>query len=169
MTIIDASATKVFEDQMLVVDTYGNASAQHAFDLDTGEQDVNVVNWRGVQPSSLLSGRVDVRVGVMATAVLTANAIAANAIGASELATDAAQEIADEIFRMTTATIEAAGGGVPDARTLYGVIGALMHKHERDAADNNIVLYQSDDVTVLVTIPITKSSTLDPIKTIDPP
>lgn len=35
ITIIDATATKIFEDQMLVVDTYGNASAQHALDLDT--------------------------------------------------------------------------------------------------------------------------------------
>jgi hypothetical protein len=33
VTIID-SATKVWEDQSALVDTYGNASAQHAFDLD---------------------------------------------------------------------------------------------------------------------------------------
>ena len=34
VTIIDA-ATKAYEDQSLIIDTYGNASAQHAFDLDT--------------------------------------------------------------------------------------------------------------------------------------
>lgn len=34
ITLIDAS-TKAVEDQMIIVDTYGNASAEHAFDLDT--------------------------------------------------------------------------------------------------------------------------------------
>ena len=33
VTIID-SATKTWEDQAVNIDTYGNASAQHAFDLD---------------------------------------------------------------------------------------------------------------------------------------
>ena len=129
--------------------------------------------------NAAISGRVDASVGAMAANVLDATAIAANAITAAKIATDAIgtdefstalmQEIADEIFRMTTATIEAAGGGTPDDRTLYGVIAALMHKHERDGGDNNIVLYESDDSTILVTIPITKGSALDPIKSLDPP
>ena len=34
ITIID-SATKAWEDQAVLISTYGNASAQHAFDLDT--------------------------------------------------------------------------------------------------------------------------------------
>ncbi len=78
-----------------------------------------------------------------------------------------ATAIADAIFRMTTATIEGAGGGVPDDRTLYGVVAALMHLHQRDAS--NITLYQSDDSTVLVTIPISTDPDLDPISQINPP
>ena len=127
--------------------------------MSSGLVNVDLERLRGTVPNILVDGRFDARVGAMASGVLTAAA----------LATDAAQEIADEIFRMTTATIEAAGGGTPDDRTLYGVIAALMHKHERDGADNNIVLYESDDSTILVTIPITKGSTLDPIKKLDPP
>ena len=34
ITVIDAT-TKAVEDQMILIDTYGNASALHAFDLDT--------------------------------------------------------------------------------------------------------------------------------------
>lgn len=42
VTVVDQTATKAWEDQALIIDTYGNASAQHAFDLDTATQDVNV-------------------------------------------------------------------------------------------------------------------------------
>lgn len=59
ITIIDATATKIFEDQMLVLDTYGNASAQHAFDLDLAEQSVNLARWLASVPSVLSgSGKV---------------------------------------------------------------------------------------------------------------
>ena len=37
ITVIDA-ATKAWEDQAVLIATYGNASAQHAFDLDLAEQ-----------------------------------------------------------------------------------------------------------------------------------
>ena len=33
--IIDQTATKVWLDRTLIIETYGNASAQHAFDLNT--------------------------------------------------------------------------------------------------------------------------------------
>lgn len=46
ITIID-SATKAWEDQALVISTYGNASAQHAFDLDAATQNVNVTQISG--------------------------------------------------------------------------------------------------------------------------
>jgi len=58
---------------------------------------VNTVQWRGVQPSNLASGRVDATVGAMQSAVVTATAIAEDAIGASELATDAVTEIVNAI------------------------------------------------------------------------
>ena len=34
ITVIDRTATKLWEDQAIIVETYGAASAQHAFDLD---------------------------------------------------------------------------------------------------------------------------------------
>lgn len=63
-----------------------------------GIPSVNTVQWRGTQPNNLTSGRVDVTVGAMQSDVITAAAIAANAIGAAELADDAAQKIRDAIL-----------------------------------------------------------------------
>lgn len=40
ITAIDQTATKLWEDQAILIETYGNASAQHAFDLDTAIGDV---------------------------------------------------------------------------------------------------------------------------------
>ena len=34
IAVIDITATKLWEDQAIIVDTYGNASAEHEFDLD---------------------------------------------------------------------------------------------------------------------------------------
>jgi len=41
ITVIDA-ATKLWEDQAILIETYGHGSAQHAFDLDVARQDVNI-------------------------------------------------------------------------------------------------------------------------------
>ena len=40
ITWIDLTATKLWEDQGIILSTYGHASAQHAFDLDTATQTV---------------------------------------------------------------------------------------------------------------------------------
>lgn len=42
--IIDQTATKIWEDQSIIIETYGNASAQHAFDLDTANVTVGTNN-----------------------------------------------------------------------------------------------------------------------------
>jgi len=42
--IVDQTATKVFEDQLVLVETYGNTDAQHAFDLDSVAPDVNIAS-----------------------------------------------------------------------------------------------------------------------------
>jgi len=44
--IID-SATKVWLDRVVIIETYGNASAEHAFDLDLAEQTVDAVKISG--------------------------------------------------------------------------------------------------------------------------
>ena len=46
VNVVD-SATKAIEDQHLVIETYGNASAQHAFDLDTANVTLAAVTHTG--------------------------------------------------------------------------------------------------------------------------
>ena len=45
--VVDLTGTKVWLDTGFYIETYGNASAQHAFDLDTATQDVNAVQISG--------------------------------------------------------------------------------------------------------------------------
>lgn len=49
ITVAD-SATKAVEDQFFEVDTYGNASAQHAVDLTNANLAANVTQWLGSAP-----------------------------------------------------------------------------------------------------------------------
>lgn len=68
-----------------------------AITVSGGIISVNTVQWRGVQPNNLTSGRVEVLLGACATDVIDAAAIAANAIDASALATDAVTEIVNAV------------------------------------------------------------------------
>ncbi len=40
--VVSDAATKAIDDQMIIINTYGNASGQHAFDLDTATQTVDL-------------------------------------------------------------------------------------------------------------------------------
>jgi hypothetical protein len=64
---------------------------------------VDVHQWQGSVPNVLSSGRVDATVGAMQADVVTASAIALDAIGASELAATAVNEIRDAILSDSTA------------------------------------------------------------------
>jgi hypothetical protein len=83
-----------------------------------GVPHVDVIQWRGVQPNNVSSGRVDTTVGAMQADVVTASAVATDAIGASELASDAAIEIANAI---KAAVVETDG-----SRTLQQVLSVLL-------------------------------------------
>ena len=45
--LVDQTATKVWLDKSIIIETYGNASAQHAFDLGTATQSVDVTKISG--------------------------------------------------------------------------------------------------------------------------
>lgn len=47
VVVVDQTATKVWEDTAILINTYGNASAQHAFDLSVATQSVSVTQWNG--------------------------------------------------------------------------------------------------------------------------
>jgi hypothetical protein len=128
VTIID-QGTKAYDDQMLVIETYGHASAQHKFDLDTAsvaqtgdafarlgapagasvsadvaavkaqtaEIETDTQNIQTRLPAALISGRMDSNV----------QAMGANTLTASALATDAVTEIQAGLSTLTAAQVNA--------------------------------------------------------------
>lgn len=127
VTIID-SATKAWEDQAVLIETYGNASAEHAVDLDdavragltalpnAAAEAAGGLYTRGTgagQVNQPANGQIDANVAALANAVITAAkfaagaidaaAIGANAIGASEFAQGAADKVWDTVTRILTA------------------------------------------------------------------
>lgn len=81
-----------------------------ATDVETDTQDI-----QSRLPSALVSGRIDASVGAMASGVVTATAIAADAIGASELAADAVAEIQSGLA--TASALSTAQADLDDIQT----------------------------------------------------
>ncbi len=133
--IIDAA----LEDQAILISTYGHASAQHAFDLDTAVQDVNLTKWRGSTPSTLSTG--DVR--------STAQNLTA---------------IADAILNRAISNVEPAAV----FRSLYGLIASLVNRSKFNVS-GDLEIYKTDDTTVLETLAATVDEDQKPITELDPP
>lgn len=56
--IVDQTAPQVWLDKTLIVETYGNASAQHAFDLDASQQSVTVAAINDIDLSATMKASV---------------------------------------------------------------------------------------------------------------
>lgn len=98
------SATKAVEDQFIVIETYGNASALHPFDLATATQNVNVstISNNAITAASIQTDAID------------ADAMAANAIDAAVIATGA---ITNAKFAAGAIDAAAIADGAIDAAT----------------------------------------------------
>lgn len=144
VTVADA-ATKAVEDTMFAVETYGNASAQHAFDLDTAAVTVAT---GGIAATAFAAGAID------------AAAIAAGAITSSEapnldaaISTRAtpAQVNAEVLDVLNVDTFAEPGQEAPPATTtLVKKIGylykLLRNKITQDAT--TLKIFADDAVTV---------------------
>lgn len=97
---IEDQGTKAWADKCVVIETYGNASAEHAFDLDTATQSVSVGSG-GITTASFASGAIDAT--AIAADAIGASELATAAIGAAEIATDAitSAEVADDALTRT--------------------------------------------------------------------
>jgi hypothetical protein len=87
VAIVDQSNPQVWLDKTLIVETYGNASAQHAFDLDTATQSVTVSDKTGFSLSAagvdaILDEEIDANAPANADSLReTVNVIAAATAG----------------------------------------------------------------------------------------
>ncbi len=68
--VVADAATKAVEDQAFVVETYGNASAEHPFDLGTATQAVNVTQFGG-NNATTSGGRPEVNLSHIAGAAVS--------------------------------------------------------------------------------------------------
>jgi hypothetical protein len=119
--VVDQTSPKAWIDKVLIIETYGDASAQHAFDLDTATQNVNVssISNDAITAAAIATGAIDadaiadsaIDAGAIAADAITsakfaagaidAAAIATGAVDADALASDAVDEILDEVFEGT--------------------------------------------------------------------
>jgi len=127
------------------IDDLATASALATVQADTDDIQTRL-------PSALVSGRIDASVGAMASAVITATAIATDAIGAAELASDAVTEIAGAVWdvvmssHVTAGTFGAANQGLRSATAQAGAAGTITLDASASATDN---LYNGAIVAII--------------------
>ncbi len=127
---VDVSGTKLWEDQAIIISTYGNASAQHAFDLDTAQQDVNVAAMDGnvITAAVIADGAIDA--ATFAAGAIDNAAIAADAIGSSEIAADAIGAVE---FNASGEVAEAVWDALKASHVDVGSFGEEVQAHALEA------------------------------------
>lgn len=114
---IVGQGTKVWLDKVICIETYGNASAAHAFDLGTATQSVNVASG-GIAAASFAAGAIDA--AAIADNAIDAGAIASAAITSAKFGTGAidatafAQGAADKVWGTAARTLTSFGTLVAD-------------------------------------------------------
>ena len=129
------------------------SSRASAADLATvgGYIDDEILDIQSRLPASLVGGKMDSHVA----------AVAADAITASALATDAVNEIADGILSRAISNVE----GTAAFRTLAGAIAKLVNKVA--IAGGTLTVYKTDDATAMGTQAVTSDAAADPITAVD--
>jgi predicted Fe-Mo cluster-binding NifX family protein len=139
VTVID-QGTKAYSDQAIILATYGNASAEFAFDLSVATQSVNVTQYGGVA-GTFTSGRPEVNTTHAAGTAWNSGAIgaatlAADTLTAAKVAADVGTEIATAVWASGTRVLTAGtnivlakGTGVTGFNDLdaAGVAGAVWN------------------------------------------
>lgn len=116
----------------------------------------NVRAWLGVTPAALSNTYVQTRVLEMANDVVTAAAIATDAIGSDELAASAANEIADAVLSRNVSNVEATA---PE-HSLCTVALAML---ENTISGTTLTIRRTDGSTTHYTKTLTTSAGADPI------
>lgn len=132
-----------------------------------------VLPWRGpmigcraaLANDALADGtdRLQVHVAEITNDIITAAAIAAGAIGASELAADAVAEIALGVLNQPLATSDA---DALNARTVRSALRALRNKST--IAAGTLTVTKEDDAASAWTAAITTDAAAEPITVVDP-
>lgn len=117
-------------------------------------------------PAALVGGRMDASVGAMAANVLTAAALAADAVAEiwAGITATAGNWIADHVLRRRAANAEASSEGdtIVGADSLYGMV---QQHRAADTTTNpgSLTIFESDGTTELEQIPLATDPAADPV------
>lgn len=100
--IVDQTSPQAWLDKVLIVETYGNASAQHAFDLDTATVDVSAAS-----VTSILSGIIEGTL-TLQQAIMLCTAAAAGKLSGGGTSTLTFRDTTDTKNRIV-ATVDGSG------------------------------------------------------------
>lgn len=118
VTIVD-SATKAIEDQSFIIETYGNASGQHGFDLATATQKVDVDT---IKTNPVVNGGT-VTFPTTATLASTTNITAGTITTVTNLTN--APTAGDLTATMKASVTTAATAATPTAAAVTGAVGSV--------------------------------------------
>ena len=110
------------------------------------------------------------RLVTLATGSLSSTTFASGAINDSVIASSAANKIADQTLRRSTANIEASSNGdTLTHKSLYGAVAKQQHKNDIATVSGSKVLrtYRNDGTTILSTRDITTQSGAAPVVGVD--
>lgn len=121
MVIISTAATKVCEDSMILIETYGNASAQHVFDFSVANQTVVAS-----------AGTVTVSAGTITSVTNSVNIVPGALVNASTVGDKTGYSLtqtfptnfADLSISVTTGGVKIATAGIGSAAWAAGAITA---------------------------------------------
>jgi len=144
VSIVDQTATKVWLDIELVVETYGNASAMHAFDLDTASS---------AQTGDAFARLATYRLGELMSAALASQPFAASlladltqdnpdATGTQQFTVAALMRLADEVLTGATHNVNNSWG-----KRIRGLSGSIFSEGTAQSGGNNTIQLASGDIT----------------------
>jgi len=152
--VIEDSGT-AWADQMILIETYGNAIAEHAFDLDTAVQDVNVqsmdantVTSTSIENSAITDAKI--ATGAITTAKFGGGAIdstvlAADSIGASQIAANAIGSA--ELATGAITSDQIAAGALSNAAFAAAALADGNFAADMDTYQAKVWLFDDDDGT----------------------
>ena len=161
--IVDQTSPKAWLDKTLIIETYGNASAQHAFDLDTATQNVNVASIDnidfGATMKASINTEVDTALNTAIPAVNTADSI--NDILLDTLGTDVWATAARTLTDLTGFSLSAAGvdsiwdevieGASPTARQAMRLFLSALASKLSGAGSGTLVFRDFNDTKDRIT------------------
>lgn len=120
--IVDQTSPKVWRDQTILIETYGNASGQHPFDLGSANVTVGSIAADAITASAIADNAID------------AGAIASNAITAAKIADDAVTKIQGPLVNVT---------GTADSGSTTTMVDAARTEGDADYWKGSLIVFTS--------------------------